>query len=67
MEKVYRNRIADGLLLRKLAGKGAVLIEGAQALLKLSGKIDTERMKAPSFMMVLVGIGSYAYRREDGV
>ena len=47
---------------------GDVLIrEGAQALLRLSGKIDTERMKAPSFMMVLVGIGSYAYRREDGV
>ena len=27
MEKVYKNRIADGLLQRKLAGKGAVLIE----------------------------------------
>lgn len=55
-----------GLVEVKLGGD--VLIgEGAQALLKLSGKIDTERMKAPSFMMVLVGIGSYAYRREDGV
>lgn len=47
---------------------GDVLIgEGARALLKLSDKIDTERMKAPSFLMVLVGIGTYAYRREDGV
>ncbi|MGM9743049.1 MAG: ATP-binding protein [Candidatus Cryptobacteroides sp.] len=55
-----------GLVEVKLGGD--VLIgEGAQALLKLSGKIDTERMKAPSFMMVLVGIGTYAYRREDGV
>lgn len=55
-----------GLVEVKLGGD--VLIgEGAQALLKLSGKNDTERMKAPSFMMVLVGIGSYAYRREDGV
>jgi hypothetical protein len=24
-------------------------------------------MYAPSFMMVLVGTGRYAYRREDGV
>jgi hypothetical protein len=24
-------------------------------------------MKEPSFMMVLVGVGMYAYRREDGV
>ncbi|MCI7130674.1 MAG: hypothetical protein MSA09_09040 [Lachnospiraceae bacterium] len=30
-------------------------------------KIDTDRMKAPSFMMVLTGIGDYAYRRKDGV
>ena len=27
MEKVYKKRIADGLLQRKLAVKGAVLIE----------------------------------------
>ena len=55
-----------GLVEVKLGGD-VLIREGAQALLKLSGKIDTERMKAPSFMMVLVGIGSYAYRREDGV
>ena len=30
MEIVYKKRIADGLLQRKLAGKGAVLIEGAK-------------------------------------
>lgn len=55
-----------GLVEVKLGGD-FLIGEGAQALLKLSGKIDTERMKAPSFKMVLVGIGSYAYRREDGV
>ena len=33
----------------------------------LSDKIDTTRMSAPSFLMVLVGVGKYAYRREDGV
>lgn len=24
-------------------------------------------MKAPSFMMVITGVGEYAYRRNDGV
>ena len=48
---------------------GAVLIdEGASSLKTLSSKIDTERMKKPSFLMVLTGIGEYAYKRpEDGV
>lgn len=55
-----------GLVEVKLGGD--VLIgEGAQTLLKLSDKIDTTRMKSPSFLMVLVGTGTYAYRREDGV
>jgi len=48
---------------------GADLInEGASSLMTLSDKIDTTRMKKPSFLMVLTGIGQYAYRRpEDGV
>ena len=41
--------------------------EGAQTLIKLRNKIDTDKMKGPSFLMVLVGIGSLAYRRDDGV
>ena len=55
-----------GLVEIKLGGDD-LIDEGAETLLKLSGKIDTKRMKAPSFMMVLVGVGKYAYRREDGV
>ena len=55
-----------GLVEIKLGGDD-LIDEGAETLLKLSGKIDTKRMKAPSFMMVLVGVGMYAYRREDGV
>lgn len=55
-----------GLVEIKLGGDD-LIGEGAEALLKLAGKIDTGRMKAPSFMMVLVGVGTYAYRREDGV
>ena len=55
-----------GLVEIKLGGDDLV-DEGSESLLKLAGKIDTERMNAPSFMMVLVGVGTYAYRREDGV
>lgn len=48
---------------------GADLIEGgADSLKTLSDKIDTTKMKKPSFLMVLTGIGDYAYKRpKDGV
>lgn len=41
--------------------------KGAQTLKLLAEKIDTGKMKSPSFMMVLIGVGKYAYRRPDGV
>lgn len=47
---------------------GADNIEkGALTLKSLSEKIDTDKMKAPSFLMVLTGVGHFAYRRPDGV
>ena len=55
-----------GLVEIKLGGES--LIEaGASTLKSLAGKIDTERMREPSFLMVLTGTGEYAYRRDDGV
>ena len=55
-----------GLIEIKLGGEGP--IETAAASLKaLSVKIDTDKMKQPSFLMVLTGVGDYAYRRNDGV
>ncbi len=55
-----------GLIEIKLGGE--VHIEKAVVTLnKLANNIDTSRMKAPSFRMVLTGVGNYAYRREDGV
>ena len=65
----YKRRVADRILSDKLEASGAVLIdEGASSLKSLSSKIDTDRMKKPSFLMVLTGIGEYAYKRpEDGV
>ena len=42
--------------------------EGAANLCALADKIDTTKMKHPSFLMVLTGVGDYAYKRpEDGV
>ena len=55
-----------GLVEIKLGGED-LIEEGARTLLKLAGKVDLARMKAPSFMMVLTGVGTYAYKREDGV
>lgn len=55
-----------GLIEVKLGGNEAIE-DGARNLLKLREKIDTDKMKEPSFMMVLCGTSSYAYQREDGV
>ena len=44
MDNMYKPRIADRLLIRKLAGKGAVLIEGP----KWCGKTTTARQQAKS-------------------
>jgi predicted AAA+ superfamily ATPase len=40
--------------------------EAAANLIKVSSKIDTDKMGHPSFLMVLTG-GEYAYKRADGV
>ena len=50
----------------KLGGK-ANIDKGAESLLTLAARIDTDKMKAPSFLMVLTGVCQYAYRRPDGV
>lgn len=56
-----------GLVEVKLGGDEAIEA-GARTLLALANKIDTDKMKEPAFMMVLTGIGQYAYRRpQDGV
>ena len=55
-----------GLIEIKLGGD-KLISEGIETLNKLADKIDTERMKKPSFKMVLIGVGDYAYRRKDGV
>ena len=55
-----------GLVEIKLGGS-KLEEEGASTLKELASKIDTTKMKEPSFLMVLTGLGSYAYQRKDGV
>ena len=55
-----------GLVEIKLGGE-RLIREGAENLLTLASKIDPDRMKPPAFLMILTGIGDYAYRRPDGV
>lgn len=63
---LHRNNGTYGLIEVKIGGESNIE-EGATNLLSLASKIDTDRMPAPAFMMVLTAIGEYAYRREDGV
>lgn len=55
-----------GLIEIKLGGDD-LISDGVNTLTDLAGKIDTTKMKKPSFLMVLTATGAYAYRREDGV
>jgi len=55
-----------GLIEIKLGGDD-LIEEGAKSLSDLSADIDTTRMKSPSFMMVLTGVGDFPYQRDDGV
>ena len=55
-----------GLIEMKLGGD-TLIEEGVRSLKSMAAKIDTDKMHAPSFLMVLTGTGDYAYRRHDGV
>ena len=63
---LHRRNGEYGLIEIKLGGKDNIE-KGAQTLKNLTEKIDTDKMKAPSFLMVLTGVGQYAYHRPDGV
>ena len=79
--KIYHYRDANGLecdavLHRRDGSYGLIEVKlggtdnidaGATTLKKLATNIDTSKMKAPAFMMVVIGVGPYAYQRPDGV
>ncbi|MDY6294776.1 MAG: DUF4143 domain-containing protein [Schwartzia succinivorans] len=55
-----------GLVEIKLGGD-KLIEEGVRTLKAVADNIDTTKMKAPAFLMVLAGASPYAYRRDDGV
>ena len=55
-----------GLVEIKLGGD-RLINEGASNLLKLEKMIDTEKMFAPAFKMIMTGTDKYAYKRADGI
>lgn len=63
---IHRRDGSYGLVEIKLGGPKNIE-QAATNLQTLANTIDTEKMAAPSFMMVLTAIGPYAYRRKDGV
>ncbi len=79
--KVYHYRDGNGLecdavvhlrngdygLIEIKLGSDELIEDGVKTLKSLANRIDTTKMKHPSFLMVLTAVGPYAYRREDGV
>ena len=55
-----------GLIEIKLGGD-KLIEEGCENLKKLRDKIDLDKQKEPSFLMVLTATDKYALRREDGI
>jgi predicted AAA+ superfamily ATPase len=63
---LHRRNGSYALLEVKLGGEEHIN-EGAASLIELANNIDTDKMLAPSFMAVIIGVGKYAYQRRDGV
>ena len=55
-----------GLIEVKLGGE-KLISEGIKSLNKLEEKLDTTKMKAPAFKMVITGVGKFAYKNKDGI
>ncbi|MCQ2093770.1 MAG: DUF4143 domain-containing protein [Bacteroidaceae bacterium] len=63
---LHRRNGSYALMEVKLGGEQNIE-DGAKNMLSLAENIDTDKMPAPSFMAVIVGVGQYAFRRKDGV
>ena len=63
---LHRRNGSYALLEVKLGGEDHIN-DGAESMIELANNIDTDKMPAPSFMAVIIGVGKYAYRRKDGV
>ena len=79
--QLYHYRDADGLecdtvlhrrngnyaLIEVKLGGEKLINDGASSMMELASNIDASKMPPPSFMAVIVGVGEYAYKRQDGV
>ena len=63
---LHRRNGSYALLEVKLGGEDYINA-GAANMIELAENIDTDKMPAPSFMAVIIGVGQYAYQRQDGV
>lgn len=63
---IHRRDGSYGLCEVKLGGPNTIEA-AANSLKKVAANIDTTKMPAPSFLMVLTAVGPYAYRRKDGI
>jgi len=63
---LHRRNGSYALLEVKLGGE-KFISDAAANMIELAGNIDTDKMPAPSFMAVIIGVGKYAYQRKDGV
>ena len=64
---LHRCNGSYGLIEIKLGGPD-LIEKGAATLLNLKEKINTDKMPAPSFMLVLTAVGDFSYQRpQDGI
>ena len=63
---LHRRNGTYALIEVKLGGE-KLIEEGVNSLQALANTIDTSKMSAPSFKMVLTAVGQYAYQRKDGI
>ncbi len=55
-----------GFIEIKLGGEENIE-KAARNLIRLENKIDDDKMMKPSFKMVIIGVGTFAYKRKDDV
>ena len=64
---ILENALIISACLCFLTTKNDEDINGYRQLIAYRFRIDTGKMKAPAFLMVLTAVGDYAFQREDGV
>ena len=66
-DTVLHRRNGSYVLIEVKIGGEQNIEDGATNMISLAQNIDTDKMQAPSFVAVIVGVGKYAYQRKDGV